>query len=260
MNSKKLPYSESAFVDQLASTMPLRGYLCQKEVKTKHGFADLVLSKLNTQKAKLRLEHNQLSSIPAQSYFFVLKKIPDQNSSKKPISISDLLSQTGLSNNTLKYKMLPYLTQHGYLKIISGNYYYKINGWVPLADEHIAVEAKLYDWKAGIFQALRYRSFAQKSYLAVPEETAHLVDINMLQKFNIGLISHNYSTKVTNILYECSNEDPWNADMSNYVSELFWKDLIETRLEILSSITLPERFQKFINLYNSNTTGTAYRQ
>lgn len=53
----------------------------------------------------------------------------------------------------------------------------------------IAVEAKISDWKNGLLQAQRYLLFSDYSYLALPEENIQLVDIELLKKAGIGLLS-----------------------------------------------------------------------
>lgn len=250
-HSSKLPYNEYDFVSALSKSINLNGYIHQREVKTDHGYADLVLSKLNNKKACLRLKHNQFSFIPSERYFSILRIIPDIEKSDSPISIQEIETKTNISKSVLRYKMIDFLVNNNYLKRVDGNFYYKINGWVPLTDEHIAIEAKLFDWKSGIKQALRYRSFAQKVYLALPSERIHLVDFQMLQQFNVGLISFNYNTNEVNISYECTSEDPWDIDRNNYVSEFSWAKLIGNHLKEKTSITVTERIQKILSLYNT---------
>ena len=53
----------------------------------------------------------------------------------------------------------------------------------------IAVEAKISDWKNGLLQAQRYLLFSDYSYLALPEKNIRLVDIELLKKAGIGLLS-----------------------------------------------------------------------
>lgn len=53
----------------------------------------------------------------------------------------------------------------------------------------IAVEAKISDWKNGLVQAQRYLLFSDYSYLALPEKNIKFVDINLLKKVGIGLLS-----------------------------------------------------------------------
>jgi len=59
----------------------------------------------------------------------------------------------------------------------------------PSVSEFYSVEAKINDWKNGLYQALRYQNFSQKSYLAISSDFIHRVDKKELIKANIGLIS-----------------------------------------------------------------------
>ena len=54
----------------------------------------------------------------------------------------------------------------------------------------VAIEAKVRDWRKGLKQAMRYKSFADKSYLAVYESyiNAPLESIDVFKALNIGLI------------------------------------------------------------------------
>ena len=55
----------------------------------------------------------------------------------------------------------------------------------------IAIEVKIKDWKQGLYQAWRYNSFAERSYLALYEPYAKNIDIEMFKKYNVGLIVFN---------------------------------------------------------------------
>jgi len=53
----------------------------------------------------------------------------------------------------------------------------------------VAIEVKIKDWQQGLYQAYRYNSFAEKSYLALYERYCQDVDIELFKKYNVGLIS-----------------------------------------------------------------------
>lgn len=55
----------------------------------------------------------------------------------------------------------------------------------------VAIEVKIKDWQQGLYQAYRYNSFAEKSYLALYEKYCRDVDISLFKKNNVGLISFN---------------------------------------------------------------------
>lgn len=62
---------------------------------------------------------------------------------------------------------------------------------------YIAIEVKIKDWKSGLYQAWRYKKFAEKSFLAIHEKYIDEVNIQEFINHNIGLIAFNESmTKV----------------------------------------------------------------
>lgn len=52
----------------------------------------------------------------------------------------------------------------------------------------IAIEVKIKDWKQGLYQAWRYNSFAEKSFLAIYKKFSKGIDIKMFEEYNVGLI------------------------------------------------------------------------
>lgn len=53
----------------------------------------------------------------------------------------------------------------------------------------MAVEAKLFDWKSGIKQAIRYKEFSNKVYVAIEETQLEKVDRDTFRRENIGLMT-----------------------------------------------------------------------
>lgn len=93
----------------------------------------------------------------------------------------------------------------------------------PSITEFYAIEAKLKDWKNGFYQALRYKNFAQKSFLALSTEFIHRVDKNLLIQNNVGLIS--VSIENTQILINPRKETPTDRVAYFYLGEKFTKNI-----------------------------------
>lgn len=196
-----------------------------------HGIADLVLirgSRINQRHVELRKSYRQLSPLLKEEYFRTLNVIPDQPGKA---SLDLIVKKTHLSKPYLKYSILRTLEKKGYIKSNGENHYFKINGWVPLTSELIAVEAKLKDWKRGLIQANRYKIFANKVYLAIPSSHAHLVDRKMLRKHGIGLITLDIVSGKKNIPLRASHNIPANLPRSNFAVEHFWGKQIYKRAE-----------------------------
>jgi len=218
--------TEKTFVEQLEKFFNTNDYLTKKEVGVGYGIADLVIVKktsIMVDNYMLRASHGQYNQLFKEDYFRLLKLIPDISSNRKPVHLDTLVQKTSLSKSLLKYNILRLLEKNKFIKSEGDNYYFKINGWMPLAKEIIAIEAKLKDWKRGFLQANRYKAFADKVYLAVPAETAHLVNRELLTKHNVGLISLSYKQNKTDYILKPHKEKPLNNYMRNMATEYFWE-------------------------------------
>ncbi len=103
------------------------------------------------------------------------------------IEIEELKEISGYSIALLK-KTLKLLQKAGYFEREGGKFIIRRRYHLPEV-EVSAIEAKLTDWKGGLFQARRYLSFADYSYLAIPCEVVGKVKVELLCKDGIGLIS-----------------------------------------------------------------------
>src|ERR1035437_758727 len=92
-----------------------------------------------------------------------------------------------------------------------------------------SIEAKLGDWKKGFYQALRYKHYSHKCFLAISYEYAHRVDKNLLKTNNVGLISV-FPTKIE-ILFDPIKEEPVNKTAFYYLSETFASKLGKFQFE-----------------------------
>lgn len=209
---------EKILVRKLKNIFLERGFLVKREVGTGYGIADLVLVRLDARKCAARKKNNQFQKLEKEEYFEVLNFLPNIED-KKPVSLEFLTKKTSLSKSFLKYKILRTLEKGNYIKEVKKDFYFKINGWIPIAKEIIAIEAKLKNWKRGIIQANRYKSFSNKVYLAIPFEISHLVDKNLLKRLNIGLIvldiKRNYE-KISHV----KREEPLSHYKYNLAAEL----------------------------------------
>ncbi len=210
---------EYTLVAHLEKIFTKRGFLVKKEIGTGYGIADLVLTKLSKDKCSIRKTHKQTSPLLKESYFTVLRNLPDIDQDSEAIDYKELLKKTRLSHHFLKYDVLRKLEDFGFIKEVENQKYFKVNGWVPLAEEVIAIEAKLQNWKRGYIQANRYKAFADKVYLAMPEKYAHRVDKNLLKSKNVGLIILRDNAASVSKLIEPARNKHFVADKRNYVLE-----------------------------------------
>jgi len=217
--------TEKAFVKRLERIFITEGFLTKKEVGAGYGVADLVLirkEKLNVRHCTIRRDYGQFIRLLREEYFKILSYLPEKDSGEDSVSLDYLAGKTHLSKSFLKYNILRILEKNKYIKKEKGNLYFKINSWMPIADEVIAIEAKIRDWKRGFIQANRYKFFADKVYLAVPPEVAHLVDKKLLERHNVGLIILNMQVGEKKITLPCKLKEPLNNYKRNLAMEFFW--------------------------------------
>ncbi len=91
-------------------------------------------------------------------------------------------------------EIIKLLSDHEYIKQSSTNKYVVTRRYEPPVQDFISIEVKMKDWRQGYYQAVRYSSFSTKSYLAISSEYINNVDIEVLRKDGIGLISVGSST------------------------------------------------------------------
>lgn len=217
--------NEKTFVKKLRNSFANEGFLTRKEVGVGYGVADLVIirkDKFNIRQCKTRLKLKQFSKLLREEYFKILSNLPEINSGHNYATIDYLIRNTQLSKSFLKYNILRTLERRGYIKKENNFFYFKINGWMPLAKEIIAIEAKMKDWRRGFIQANRYRVFADRVYLAVPNESAHLVDRKLLMKHHVGLIILDTKTNTNKISIPSKKAAPFNNKRRNLAMEFFW--------------------------------------
>lgn len=214
--------TEKAFVAKLKKCFIKEGFLTKKEVGVGYGVADLVLinkKKIITKNLLLRNNQSQLFPLLKEEYFKVLNLLTD---SPQKTSLDLLIRKSYLSKPFLKYNILKILENKGYIKSMANNYYFKINGWMPLTNELIAIEAKMNDWKRGLIQANRYKVFANKVYLAVPSTIQHRIDRKVFRRHGVGLISLNVEQNKKTVLVAAPNKKPTNKSKNNLAIEHFW--------------------------------------
>lgn len=178
------------------------------EFSTGNGVADLVFStEMNEEKLFLN-DYGMMS-------LFV--RLFQQNRMLN----SELLYENCFDKPRLK-KLLNYLEGDDFI-CIDGDKITRTRKYKSHTQNLFSVEAKLKDWKSGFYQAMRYKFFSHKSYLAYPKQYIHRVDLELLKENNIGLIS----VELDNIefVFKPKNEKPQDVTSYFFLSELFAKEI-----------------------------------
>jgi hypothetical protein len=97
-------------------------------------------------------------------------------------------SQGDLGSRSRPIRLARLLEANNFIRI-EGDQIVQLRPYQPHTRNLIAIEAKLHDWKSGLCQARRYQFFAHKSFLALPENVIHRVNLEMLEENDVGLIS-----------------------------------------------------------------------
>ena len=209
--------TEKHFVSLLEKKFNTQGFLTGKEVGVGYGVADLVLFELNPEKCLIRRNNKQYKKIKDEEFFKIFDFLPEQGKNKQ-VDLDFLSDKLRVSRNSLKYKYLKKLKDDGFIKVVDNQYYFKINGWMPIAKEIIAIEAKMHDWRRGFLQANRYKSFANKTFLAMPLSKEGVINKELLKKHNVGLILFDSKTKEIKISSPKSKK-PLNKYKFNLAAE-----------------------------------------
>jgi hypothetical protein len=117
--------------------------------------------------------------------------------------------------------LLSFLERAGYIKRVAPGAYAKVNGFIPIASEVIAVEAKVADWRKGAMQAKRHRSFANRVCLVLAERYVHRAQLSVLRRHGIGLLS--VSSNTVNEILESPLMPPRDIDRNRFAAEWLWR-------------------------------------
>jgi len=159
--------NEALFVEQLQKFYENKNKLTLREVNFSYGRPDLVILDIDKKKFKLREKRKQFSALLNRKFFEVLAIMPDVDDENViPIKLNEISEKSGISQSYIRSSILSELKKGGFVKQIDSGYV-KVNGWVPIAKSVTAIEAKLSDWKGGVWQANRYSNVADKVYLAI---------------------------------------------------------------------------------------------
>ena len=95
-----------------------------------------------------------------------------------------------ISFNQLRFKsIINYAIENRVLSVKNGYVYCDKKVFDLNLGVAIAIEVKLSKWQDGLLQAQRYLSFADYSYLALPDNKVKNVDLEMLHDKGVGLLS-----------------------------------------------------------------------
>lgn len=129
----------------------------------------------------------------------------------------DEVLNVGAKSKKKILSIIELLKDLGFVKYSDEKHIVVLRRYHPVAEQLISIEAKLSDWKAGIFQAVRYKSFSNSSYLAISEQYIDNVDRKFLRENGIGLIT--VSSNGATIIVQAKKNKPVSIVSHYYLSE-----------------------------------------
>jgi len=181
------------------------------------GIADLVFT---TKKIDVRD-----TLVDYESMFYIINYFNIINTKIDPAS---LISSHNLKKDKFN-KVIRFLTDLNFIIWHNDGHFIVKQSFKPCLRNLFSIEAKLLDWKKGFYQAMRYRQYSQKCFLAISKEYAHRVDTKLLETNNVGLIS--VSPTEIEILINPLYQEPTNTTAFYFLSETFVSKLGQFQYE-----------------------------
>lgn len=225
--------SESRLINYIINYFENLGFLTTTELNLGYGRADIVAFRVNPSNCQARFENKQLRSIDRLDYYTLLRLLPEFEN-EDPISLDFLADQLKFSASHIRSELLSFLIRFGYAIEVEPRQYAKINGFIPVVDEIVAVEAKVKDWKKGAIQAKRYQVFANRVFLALSVNYFHRVNCEILKKHNIGLLT--IGDKIMKRL-TAPKLLPKDCDRFNFATEWLWRYRRQDIKRVLSNVS-----------------------
>ncbi len=216
-NKNQKILSEFEMVSQLAEGLKteFKTDVYVREFTAGYGIADLVFAK------SFLSNVNSIDRKPISNYYALVLYLGINGI--EAFSAKEAKSITRSSLATTQ-KAISYLLQNGYIERSGSRHYTKSYVMEKPDLKLVAIEAKLSDWKQGILQARRYKSFTDESYLALLSKYAKNVDHKLLEAHDIGLILVDEENGQVEFKRRPVGHRPKHmsiAETSDYADELF---------------------------------------
>jgi len=166
---------EAEMTPVVLRSLERRGFLVRPEFAAPWGVCDLVGVEFDPARVRHRLALGQLDVIGPPVRIELLSRIPT-GATGSYAKISRLRNEfSGILDEDRLGEELARLERAGFVEFPKRGAVHRLNGWVPLQRQIVAVELKLSRPLEALNQAVSHLRFADKSYVALPAELAHRV-------------------------------------------------------------------------------------
>ncbi|MDB5169000.1 MAG: hypothetical protein JWO41_356 [Candidatus Saccharibacteria bacterium] len=170
-----------------------------RELPSGYGIADVVFYNLDNRVARKRIKTGPISSTD------ILRLLTELSGYDEIINVT--MFKQRIASVSTRTEAITYLVNNGYIQELEDGSFKRVKDYKIGFSDVVAIEAKLKDWRRGLYQAYRYKDYANKSYLALYSPYVHraLKEIDEFRKYNVGLIE--VSDEGLEILFEPSRSE-----------------------------------------------------
>jgi len=218
---------ETQMVAPAAKWLEQLGLTVKNEFVTPWGICDLVGASLDPQQVSKRLEHRQTKPVASVTRAAILLQIPDVES-ENSITLGKLVRDYApVIPQEIVIREIERLIEDRYVVRSGRNRLQKLNGWMPLHRQLVAVELKLSRVNEAMTQAVSNLGFAGESYVGLPSKIAKRVAANKqrwAKHFDKGIGLLAVSARSCSVLVPVFvKKEPPNPALQFYCVEKFWR-------------------------------------
>jgi hypothetical protein len=217
---------EAEMLAPVGRWLKANGMTAKSEFVTPWGVCDLVGLRFNARKVIRRLELRQKRAVSSVTRALLLLKIPDIET-RRSVTLERLVRIYGPSiSEEVVRDETSRLVADRFVVRTSRQRLQRVNGWIPLQDQIVAVELKLSRVDEVLRQALNNLGFADESYAALPADVARRVKSNpsrWSKAFDSGVGLLSVSRHRCELLKAAKKNGRWvDKALQLYCVEKFW--------------------------------------
>lgn len=220
--------SEEQLVCRLVSDLPslfqnVNNPFVVRELGVGFGIADAVLFDIDGDSMAKRVASGLTKPVLSPSQLSVLTVL----GLRGPTDLARLGNLLSFSRTNLRSHILRSLASNDLVSISSDGSIELNHAFKSVSRYIIAVEAKLRDWRAAVRQAVRYRWFANESYVALPSVLASQPAVQAFSESNgVGLIAVEWSS--VRLVRSALVTDPQSPVYERFAGEKVFDLLLKT--------------------------------